>query len=131
MTGLYLDSRFLSSSIGSPLLFLVFPFSVIWILPFLDLKITEGSDPKKLYLPHFSPPSTLSSKKEYFPDSIFLKADTGVSKSASTSCQTGIKFPFLSFFLNSVNEGEIMWRKDKRGKTKVKIMLYFIHDQNF
>jgi len=56
-------------------------------------KTRAGSVPRKLYAPPLSPPSTLSRRKPYGPRWIFRNADTGVSRSARISRQTGIRFP--------------------------------------
>jgi len=51
----------------------------------LEEKTRYGEEPRKEYLPILSPPSTLSSRKEKLPSSIFRKAETGVSRSADIS----------------------------------------------
>src|SRR3990172_4075939 len=81
------------------------PFLMISTLRSKLLTTTDGRLPSSEYRPHFSPPSTLSRRKECRWSSIFANADTGVSMSASISRYTGIRFPCFAFFLNSSSEG--------------------------
>src|SRR3990172_4561047 len=86
-----------SSRIGSfvPRRTSVFPPRVIVTRDWSARNRIYGSNPMKEYRAHFSPPSTLSRRKWSSGNraAIFRYADTGVSRSAWNSCQTGMTAP--------------------------------------
>src|SRR5512143_2904014 len=69
-----------------------------------------GSKPMKEYRAHFSPPSTLSRRKWSSGNraEILRYAETGVSRSAWNSCQTGMTYPARASDRNASFVGRII-----------------------
>ena len=95
-----------TASMGSPSVVVTEPPSITsMVLPLL-LMTFFAEAPRKLYLPHFSPPSTLSRRNASAPSLIFMKAETGVSVSARMSLKTGTMLLAAAFSRKTSREGE-------------------------
>src|SRR5512139_790731 len=79
------------------------PLRISTLLP-KQVIVTDGSMPRKEYRAHFSPPTTLSRRKEGFLFSL-RKALTGVSVSPSISLYTGMRLPCRESSLNCARWG--------------------------